>query len=265
VSSYQSGPPKLADYGEKYPNLRMERRDGVLLLTMHDGRGGRMAFGGDPHPHGQLTEAFADIARDPENRVVILTGAGGAFIESIVFGDTPGKLPATAFVGMDTESVRFLLNQVSVPVPMIAAVDGPAHVHAELALLCDIAIASPTAEFQDVPHYPCGLVPGDGAHVIWPLFLGPGRARYFLLTGQKIGADEALELGLVQEVVPADQLIERAWELARTISAQPPLTARYTRALFTQDIKRRLVNDLPFGLTAEILAATESFPSGVRH
>ncbi|HEY1971088.1 MAG TPA: enoyl-CoA hydratase/isomerase family protein [Pseudonocardia sp.] len=264
MSRYESGPPKLDEYGSRYPNLRMERGDGVLQLTMHDGAGGRMVFGGDPHPHGQLTEAFADIARDPENRVVILTGAGGAFIESIVFGDTPGKLPATAFVGMDTESVRFLLNQVSVPVPMIAAVDGPAHVHAELALLCDIAIASPTAEFQDVPHYPAGLVPGDGAHVIWPLFLGPGRARYFLLTGQKIGAEQALELGLVQEVVPAERLIDRAWELARQIAAQPPMTARYTRALFTQDIKRRLVDDLPFGLTAEILAATESFPSGVR-
>jgi enoyl-CoA hydratase/carnithine racemase len=68
----------------------------------------------------------------------------------------------------------------------------------------------------------------------------------------------------VQEVVPADRLLDRAWELAREIAAQPPLTARYTRALFTQDIKRRLVDDLPFGLTAEILAATESFPSGVR-
>jgi len=134
-----------------------------------------------------------------------------------------------------------------------------------IRMLCDLAIASPTAEFQDVPHYPAGLVPGDGAHVVWPLFLGPGRARYFLLTGQKIGAQEALNLGLVQEVVPADQLLDRAWELAAQIAAQPPLTARYTRALFTQDIKRRLVEDLPFGLTAEILAATEAFPSGTRH
>ena len=265
MTSYDPGPPKLADYGARYPNLTLERRDGILQITMHDGAGGPMLFGGDPHPHGQLTEAFAEIARDPENRVVILTGAGGTFIESIAFGDTPGKLPATAFVGMDTESVRFLLNQVNIPVPMIAAVDGPAHVHAELALLCDIAIASPTAEFQDVPHYPAGLVPGDGAHVIWPLFLGPGRARYFLLTGQKIGAQEALGLGLVQEVVPTENLIDRAWELARGIAAQPPLTSRYTRALFTQDIRRKLVDDLPFGLTAEILAATESFPSGTRH
>jgi enoyl-CoA hydratase/carnithine racemase len=265
VSSYDPGPPKLSEYGNKYPNLTFERRDGILQITMHDGNGGPMAFGGDPHPHGQMTEMFAEVARDPENKVVILTGAGGAFINSIVFGDTPGKLPATAFSGMDTESVRFLLNQVSVPVPMIAAVDGPAHVHAELALLCDIAIASPTAEFQDIPHYPNGLVPGDGAHVIWPLFLGPGRARYFLLTGQKIGAAEAKELGLVQEVVPAENLIARAWELARQIGATPPLTARYTRALFTQDIKRRLINDLPHGLTAEILAATESFPSGTHH
>jgi enoyl-CoA hydratase/carnithine racemase len=60
--------------------------------------------------------------------------------------------------------------------------------------LCDIVIASDTATFQDDPHFLNGIVPGDGVHIIWPLLLGPNRGRYFLLTGQKLSAQEALSL-----------------------------------------------------------------------
>ena len=78
---------------------------------------------------------------------------------------------------------------------MIAAVNGPALIHAELAVLCDIVIASENAEFQDAPHFPNGVVPGDGVHVVWPLVLGANRGRYFLLTGQKLRAKQALDSG----------------------------------------------------------------------
>src|SRR5215475_16080772 len=104
---------------------------------------------------------------------------------------------------------------------MIAAVNGPAIIHAELAVLCDIVLAADTAVFQDAPHFPGGLVPGDGVHVVWPLVLGANRGRYFLLTGQKLSAQEALNLGVVSEIVPREKLLARAWELARQISLKP--------------------------------------------
>src|SRR5205814_2321101 len=70
-------------------------------------------------------------------------------------------------------------------------------------------------EFQDAPHFPNGLVPGDGVHIVWPLVLGVNRGRYFLLTGQKLSAREAQTLGVVSEVVPRERLLSRAREIAR--------------------------------------------------
>ncbi len=142
---------------------------------------------------------------------------------------------------------------------MIAAVNGPALIHAELALLCDVVLASDTAEFQDLPHFASGLVPGDGVHVIFPLLLGFNRGRYFLLTGEKIPASEAKTLGLIGEVLPREKLLPRAWEIARAIISKPPLTVRFARHVLTRELKRAMGDNLSLGLALEGLAAGEYF------
>ena len=86
---------------------------------------------------------------------------------------------------------------------MIAAVNGPALIHAELALLCDIVLATGCG-FRFLPHFPGGLVPGSSVHVVFPLLLGANRGRYFLLMGEKIDAKEAKHLGLVGEEMPPE-------------------------------------------------------------
>ena len=144
-----------------------------------------------------------------------------------------------------------LLNLLDIEVPIIAAVNGPALIHAELALLGDIILAADTAEFQDAPHFKNGVVPGDGAHIIWPLLLGINRARYFLLTGQKLTAQEALDLGVINEILPHNQLLPRAWELAEELVKQPPLTLRYTRVILTFQLKRIMQDMLGYGLALE--------------
>jgi enoyl-CoA hydratase/carnithine racemase len=153
-----------------------------------------------------------------------------------------------------------LMNLLNIEVPMIAAVNGPALIHAELAVVCDIVIASPNATFQDAPHFPNGVVPGDGVHVVWPLVLGPNRGRYFLLTGQTITAPEALALGVVNEVVETEQLLPRAWELARAIVTRPSLAVRYARVALTQQLKELMLEHLGYGLTLEGLSAAASWP-----
>ena len=104
-------------------------------------------------------------------------------------------------------------------------------------------------------------MPGDGVHVVWPMLLGPNRGRYFLLTGQKLSADEARDLGVVNEVVPPDDVLARAHELATQLAAQPDVTLRYTRAAFTHHLQRLMHDNLGYGLALEGLAAYESWPS----
>ena len=145
---------------------------------------------------------------------------------------------------------------LAIDVPMISAVNGPAVRHAELPVMCDIVLASETATFQDSAHYTGGLVPGDGVHVVFPMVMGLNRGRYFLLTGQVLDAAEALEVGLVNEVLPKDKLMPRAWELAAKIMEQPELNRRYSRILLTEDLRRRMYEYLPYGLALEGLCIT---------
>ncbi|MCJ2176948.1 enoyl-CoA hydratase/isomerase family protein [Novosphingobium album (ex Hu et al. 2023)] len=252
---------RLPDYAGKYTGIRMTREDGVLEMTIHT-RGGPAKWGSSPDClHAELGDAFLDIARDVENKVVILTGTGESFID--------GFDPAFAFPEPDIASMwpriyeegnSLLQALLAVPVPMIAAVNGPALIHAEIAVLCDIVLASENTEFADLAHFPNGTVPGDGVHVVWPMLLGPNRGRYFLLTGERIGAQEARQLGIVGEVMAPDALLPRARTLARNIASVPVPALRYTRSLLVRELRRRMLEELPGGLAHEALATLVTMP-----
>ena len=252
---------KFDDYREKYTQARLERRDGILQVTFHT-NGNSLEWGAAPHD--EFTFLFADIARDFENKVVILTGTGDSFCANPPpTGSTTLKSPIWDRVYH--EGKHLLMNHLNVEVPMIAAVNGPAHRHAELAVLCDIVIAAEHTTFQDSAHFPNGTVPGDGVHIVWPLLLGPNRGRYFLLTGQKLNAREALALGVVSEVLPRDRVLPRAWELAEQIASRPTLAIRYARVAMTQTLKRMMLDNLGYGLALEGLAAAEHWPAPARN
>jgi enoyl-CoA hydratase/carnithine racemase len=260
---------KYDDYARKYQHIKMDRRDGILQMNLHTDNA-ELRWGLEPHE--ELSYAFNDVARDHENRCVIVTGTGDAFCAELDLGKgrgvavtgegapQPAGLRPTTWDHIANDAKYLLMNHLNIEVPMIAAVNGPALIHPELAALCDIVIASPNAAFQDAPHFPNGIVPGDGAHIVWPLLLGPNRARYFLLTGQKLSAKEALDLGVVAEVVSKDKLLERAWELARSITIKPTLAIRYARVVLTQQIKKLMIENLGYGLALEGLSAAQSYP-----
>ena len=113
--------------------------------------------------------------------------------------------------------------------------------------MCDIVLASDDAYFQDMPHPAFGITPGDGVHILWPEVIGELRGRYFLLTGEKLPATKAKEYGAVNEILTRSDLLPRAWEIARQMNKQSPLTLRYARMALSQQFRRRLQEGLPTG------------------
>ena len=242
-------------YADRYETIRFDRQDGVLEVTLHT-RGGEALWGVTERSlHNELGLAFAEIARDRDNKVVLLTGTGRNFIAGM---DTLERPPEPSLDRMWDriygEGLALLETLLAIPVPVIAAINGPAFIHAEIAVLSDIVLAAEHAEFADLAHIPGGAVPGDGVHTVWPMLLGPNRGRYFLLTGQRLSAQEALRLGVVGEVLPGDALLPRARVLARQLAALPPRVLRHTRTLLVRDLRRRLRDELDLGLAVEALA-----------
>ncbi len=174
------------EYANKYKTARMERRNGVLQVTLHtDGQSLRWGF----LPHGELPEAFHAIGADRENRVVILTGTGDEFSGPRATPGTSSFPTRPSIERIDRihwEGRHLLMNLLTIEVPVISAINGPAWRHSEIPLLCDIVLAAETAQFQDSAHFSSEVVPGDGMHIVYPLLLGMNRGRYFLMTGQTL-------------------------------------------------------------------------------
>jgi enoyl-CoA hydratase/carnithine racemase len=243
----------FSDYKDKYENVLMKRDDGILEVTLHT-RGGPLVFNG--HVHKALVEVFREIGDDPDNHVVILTGTGNEFCAQIE-ADGFDFFTPTGFDKILREWTKVLENILDIQVPMIAAINGPVTAHSEYALLCDMVIATHDTYFQDEPHPAFGIVPGDGLHIVWPEVIGEIRGRCFLLSGQKLSAAEAKEYGAVNEVVSREDLLPRAWEIARHLKKQNPLTLRYTRMVLSTRLRRRLQEGLSYGLALEGISAAQ--------
>jgi enoyl-CoA hydratase/carnithine racemase len=246
---------ELHEYQNRYKTVAVERTDdGVITVRMHS-RGESLYWGG--LPHRELPELFAAIASDRENRVMVLTGTGDKFIH-LLEGPNPlaeGRVSPRAWEQTIFEGNRLVQQMLEIDVPIIGAINGPCTVHSELAVLCDAVLITEDTFFQDAPHFPGGLVPGDSMQIVWPLLLGPNRGRYFLLTGQKLYAEEALRLGVAGEVLPAARLQERAMELAQHLAGLNPILLRHTRHVFTRPLKRAMADDLHLGLALEAVAS----------
>ncbi|MCH2499268.1 MAG: enoyl-CoA hydratase/isomerase family protein [SAR202 cluster bacterium] len=245
----------LDEYADKYPSIRMERRNGILQMTFHTDDG-PLQWGGSPHK--EFSQVFVDVGSDFENRIVIMTGTGDTFTGPQGTAATTPKRPPKDWDQTYWEGKRILTSLLDIEVPMISAINGPALRHSEIPLLCDIVLASDTAAFQDSGHFMSGLVPGDGMHIVYPLLLGVNRGRYFLLTGQRIEAQEAQELGLVNEVMPQSELLPRAWELAEQMAKNSDIVLRYTRVAMNLVIKRQIHDLLGYGLALEGLGSADT-------
>lgn len=247
------------EYKDRFPNLAMSRDTaGVLEVRLHsDGGPFDLDAPAAIKPQTQFADAFAAIAGDPDNRVVLLTGTGDSF-------SGPRKDPAKFLIGgtatwerVRREGVRLLTNFLDIDALVITCINGPALRHAELALLGDIVLADTRAVVQDSAHFPNRTVPGDGINIVLPLLMGINRAKYVLLTGHAVDAAELHRMGVVAEVLPPERLLARGRELAAQLAANNPLTIRYSKLLLRRAIRREVEDLLEFSLSLEAFAAVD--------
>ncbi|MDB5809717.1 MAG: hypothetical protein JWN94_1839 [Betaproteobacteria bacterium] len=251
--------PKFDDYSRSYRFINMERRGGILQMTLHTD-GGPLQW--NLEAQVEFVRAFTDVGVDRDNRIVILTGSGNEFSGPRLDPDAPffhGAKLSPAGVHEVFANARKMVNAVlAIEVPMIAAVNGPAKRHADLALMCDIVIAADDVTFEDTAHFHNGgIVPGDGINVVYTMLMGLNRARYLMLTGQVLSAKEAKDIGLVAELMPRDKLLPRAWQLAEQLARKNDMLLRYTRAVLTHPLRKQLDEGLQYFLAMEALSTLD--------
>jgi enoyl-CoA hydratase/carnithine racemase len=213
---------------EDFAELRLERYGATARITLN--RPAAMNALSGPLCE-ELARALGQIERDPAVRVVVLTGAGRAFCAG---ADLKGVFDATGSGPQAEDPMNAFLDQVAgmidrlrvLPKPTIAALNGLTMAGGlELAMACDLIVAAAGARIGDA-HANFGVFPGAGGAAVLPRRIGPTAAKYLLFTGDTMPAAELVPLGLVNRVVPDDQLPAEVDKLAAQIGAKSPLVLR---------------------------------------
>jgi enoyl-CoA hydratase len=197
----------------------LEQRGRVALVTMNRPEK-RNAL------DGPMRCAFLGVMdrlrRDTATRAIVITGGGDkAFIAGADIGEFEGRSPVDQYRVMRLPTVFDAIEKS--PKPVIAAVNGFCLGGGmELALACDIRLASSNAKFGQ-PEVNLGIIPGGGGTQRLPRIIGLGRALRMILTGEMITAEDALRVGLVEEVVPAEVLLDRAVAIGELIASKSPV------------------------------------------
>ena len=243
------------NYFSDYQSLKLTRDDsGVLVAEFHT-NGAPLIMSAEAHT--EFVDAFYRISQDRGNKIVILTGTGGEFITDVDWSSFGDVADPGVWSQVHDEGVQVLENIANIRVPVIAAIEGRAHVHSEYALLANVIVAAEGATFQDVAHFAAGVAPGDGIFTCWSHRAGAGRAEAFLLNPQPLAARAAHEWGVVAELVPNGKALSRARELAELYLKAPEVTRRNTRVHFIQPLKERIVREVGYGLALEGASAAD--------
>src|ERR1700751_4269080 len=243
------------NYLTAYRNLKLTRdAEGVLVVQFHSNEG-PLTFKAEAHT--EVVDAFYRISQDRANKIVILTGAGGDFMIGVDWSSFKDVADPGVWSQAHDEGVQVLENIANIRVPVIAAIEGRAHVHSDYALLASVIVAAEGATFQDVAHFGAGVAPGDGIFTTWSYRAGAGRAEAFLLNPQPLKARTAYEWGVVAEVVPDGKALSRARELAALYLKAPEVTRRDTRIHFIQPLNESIVREVGYGLSLEGASAAD--------
>ena len=218
--------------------LRLERVGPVLRVTIDNPASELNTV--DERLHHELTALFAALRDEREARAIVLTGSGRAFSAGGDFDWFPELRDVERLDALRHDARQLINDLLDVELPIVAAVNGPAiGLGASIALLCDVILMADDATIAD-PHVKVGIVAGDGGAVIWPIAVGPARAKQYLLTGDPLTAQEAERIGLVNRILPAADLDAEAMAFANRLAAGAPLAVRYTKLAVNKLVKQAL-------------------------
>jgi enoyl-CoA hydratase/carnithine racemase len=255
--------PQFEEYKEMFKeHFIMEKRDdGVLLVRMHTNGGPQLW---SMELHRAIGQMWRTVGSDSDIELVIFTGTGKDWIiefEPESWEPEKTEPEYTRYEHMFIDGRRMLIAMIQdIEVPTIGVLNGSGG-HIELALMCDICIMADDAIVGD-PHFLYDLVPGDGIHSCFFELMGTRRAAYAMYMSQKFTAQQCLEYGLVNEVVPHDRLIPRAYEIADFIMARHRTIRRLTSQVIKRPWKQRIVDDLDMTFGTEMFG---DFCKNVEH
>jgi enoyl-CoA hydratase len=235
--------------------IKTEMVDDVLVVTLNRPEQ-RNAL--NPKMHLELHTLYENIVHDDEPNAMVLTGEGKYFCVGADFNDMDSNLDAGGYPdghpGLLVESVGMARNILAVRIPMVAAVNGDAiGIGATISLFCDIVYMADSARIAD-PHVKGGMVAGDGGAVLWPLLMGPNRAKEFLMTGDLVTAPEADRLGLVNHVVAKESVFDEALAMAQRLAASPALPVRLNKRLVNKELEMRVTQLYDLSVAFEALS-----------
>lgn len=230
-------------------HLLVEQDGPIVTLTMNNPEM-MNAFLDDMHE--AMREIWWELSEDDSVRAVVLTGAGRAFSAG---GDIPALIKSYEDASYRRKSLRgarrLMEAQAEFPKPVVAAVNGPAvGLGCNVALCSDIVFMAESAFLADT-HVSIGLVSGDGGAAFWPILMGLLKCKEYLLTGDRIPAAKALELGLANRVVPDAELMDQAKAFAERLAAQPPQALQETKRALNLHLQQMILLAAPFALSAE--------------
>lgn len=223
----------------------------------------------DAELHSAFTKAVTHVRDATEARAVVVASTGKAFSAGGDFEFMKQGHADPAFLAHHVDvGKRLLMTLLECPLPIVAAVQGPAMgLGATVALSCDSVVMARTATIAD-PHVNIGLVAGDGGCLVWPAAMGMMRAKRYLLTGDRLSAEDAYQFGLVTDLVDsAAEVTPAAQALAGKMAALPPLAVQGTKRALIAVLRHRAaeVVDIAFAqeqrsaASDDLLEAIEAF------
>lgn len=236
---------------ESYQHLRVEVKDHIALLTMDRPD---VLNATNAQLHYELSRIWVDIGDDPDVRVALITGAGRAFSAGGDLNGLRGTVGNSQEIARSMKEARDIVhNMVALDKPIVSAINGVA-VGAGLAvaLLADISIASDKARFTD-GHVRLGVAAGDHACLIWPLLCGMAKTKYYLLTCDFLDGTEAERIGLVSKVVPHEELMPTAMQVAQKLATGPQPAIQWTKRALNQWLRMAEHTSFDYSLSLEML------------